>query len=79
MDYLCWVSIAEGCSRTFEMTLGYPVVSMAILFVIYGYEINSCVNNYLEYKGINKKFNIYRLVDKEDLLESDKSPEAEND
>lgn len=69
VDYLCWVTLAELCSQTFGITLGTPVVSMAMLFVIYGIEINSCVNNYLEYKGINKKWNFFKLTKREDLLE----------
>lgn len=69
VDYLCWVTLAELCTRTFGITLGAPVVSMAMLFVIYGIELNSCVNNYLEYKGINKKWNFFRLTNKENLLE----------
>ncbi len=69
VDYLCWVTLAEVCSRTFEMTLGAPIISMGMLFIIYGIEINSCVNNYLEYKGIKKKLNFFQLVKKEDLLE----------
>ena len=69
VDYLCWVTLAEMCTRTFGITLGAPVVSMAMLFVIYGIELNSCVNNYLEYKGINKKWNFFRLTNRENLLE----------
>ena len=81
VDYLCWVTLAEVCSRTFGITLGAPVVSMAMLFVIYGIELNSCVNNYLEYEGIKKKWNFFRLVGKENLLEDGKietQPETEN-
>lgn len=69
VDYLCWVTLAEVCSMTFETTIGVPVISMGMLFIIYGIEINSCVNNYLEYKGIKKKFNFYKLVGKEELLD----------
>ena len=69
VDYLCWVTLAEMCSRTFGITLGVPVVSIGMLFVIYGIELNSCVNNYLEYKGVKKKWNFFRLVGKENLLE----------
>lgn len=69
VDYLCWVTLAEVCSRTFGITIGVPVVSMAMLFIIYGIEINSCVNNYLEYKGVKKKLNFFKLVGKEELLE----------
>ncbi len=38
VDYLCWVTLAEVCSRTFGITLGTPLVSMAMLFIIYGIE-----------------------------------------
>lgn len=69
VDYLCWVTLAEVCSMTFGITIGVPVISMGMLFIIYGIEINSCVNNYLEYKGIKKKFNFYKLVGKEELLD----------
>lgn len=77
VDYLCWVTLAEVCSRTFGVSIGVPVVSMAMLFIIYGIELNSCVNNYLEYKGIKKKWNFFRLVGKEDLLQGPE-PEKEN-
>ena len=78
VDYLCWVTLAEVCSRTFGITIGAPVVSMAMLFIIYGIELNSCVNNYLEYKGIKKKWNFFKLVGKENLLE-DSNTESETD
>lgn len=78
VDYLCWVTLAEVCSRTFGITIGAPVVSMVMLFIIYGIELNSCVNNYLEYKGIKKKWNFFKLVGKENLLE-DSSTESETD
>lgn len=78
VDYLCWVTLAEVCSRTFGITIGAPVVSMAMLFIIYGIELNSCVNNYLEYKGIKKKWNFFKLVGKENLFE-DSSTESETD
>lgn len=71
VDYLCWITLAEVCSRTFDITLGLPVVTLAIVFLIYGIELNSCVNNYLEYKGVKKKWNFFKLVGKEDLLEDD--------
>lgn len=83
VDYLCWVTLAEVCTRTFGESIGSPIVSMAMLFVIYGIELNSCVNNYLEYKGIKKKWNFFRLVGKEELLEepegkSEKTADTEN-
>lgn len=73
VDYLCWVTLAEMCSRTFGVSMDSPIVGMAMLFIIYGIELNSCVNNYLEYKGIKKKWNFFKLVNREELLE-DKEP-----
>ncbi len=80
IDYLCWVTVAEVMSRTFGVNLGAPVVSMAILFLIYGIEINSCVNNYLEYKGIRmKKFDFFRLIGRRTELAIEDESEQETD
>lgn len=68
IDYLCWVTVAEVCSRTFGITIGSPVVGMATLFVVYGIELNSCVNNYLQYKGINKRWNFFKLVERKGIV-----------
>ncbi|MDE6702768.1 MAG: phage holin family protein [Muribaculaceae bacterium] len=73
IDYLCWVTLAEVCSMTFDVTFGVPVVTIAILLIIYGIELNSCVNNYLEYKGVKKRLNFFKLVGREDLLENGSS------
>ena len=73
IDYLCWVTLAEVCSMTFDVTFGVPVVTIAILIIIYGIELNSCVNNYLEYKGVKKRLNFFKLVGREDLLENEVS------
>lgn len=67
VDYLCWVTLAEVCSRTFGITLGAPIVSMGVLLIIYGIEISSCFNNYFEYKGIQKKFNFWKLINRPDI------------
>lgn len=79
VDYLCWVTLAEVCSRTFGLAIGAPIVSIAMLFAIYGIELNSCVNNYLEYKGIKKKWNFFKLVGKENLLEEKESSTLKTD
>lgn len=82
-DYFLWVTLAGLCGRSVGVVLGIPIVSMALLLIIYGIEISSCLNNYFEYKGIKKRFNIWKLIGKpeidnalEDLPESE---EAEPD
>jgi hypothetical protein len=79
LDYLCWVTVAELMSRTFAVSLGVPVVSISMLFVIYGIEVSSCVNNYFEYKGIRKRFNFWKLLNRkeiDDAIEEEKGGEA---
>ena len=70
MDYLCWVTVAEVCSRTFGVSIGAPIVSMGALLIIYGIEINSCFNNYFEYKGIQKKLNFLKLIGRSDISDA---------
>jgi len=62
LDYLCWVTVAEVCSRPFGATLGYPVVSVGVLIMVYGIELNSLANNWLTYKGVKKRFDIWKLI-----------------
>ena len=47
------------------------------IIIIYGIKLSSSVNNYLEYKGIKKKFNFFKLIGKEHLLEDKVEEEAE--
>lgn len=62
LDYLCWVTVAEVCSRTFGVTLGYPMVSVGVLMMVYGIELNSLANNWLTYKRIKGRFDIRKLI-----------------
>ncbi len=79
IDYLCWVTVAELISRTFGISLGVPVVSMSMLFIIYGIEISSCVNNYFEYKGVRKRFNFWKLIHRPELEEALEDTAEEGD
>lgn len=84
-DYFCWVTLAGLCGRSVGVVLGIPIVSMALLLIIYGIEISSCLNNYFEYKGIKKRFNFFKLIGRkeiDDALEdipekADRKPTAE--
>lgn len=66
-DYFCWVTVAGLCGRSIGVVLGVPVVSMGLLVIIYGIELSSCVNNYFEYKGINKRFNFWKLIHRPEI------------
>ncbi len=70
VDYLSWVTLAELASRTFGLALGVPVVSIGTLFLIYGIEFNSCMNNYFEYKGISGRFDVWKLIGRKDIRDA---------
>lgn len=64
VDYICWVTLAGMIGRTFGATFHIPIMSAIVLVVVYGIELSSVINNYFEYKGINKTFNIWKLFSK---------------
>lgn len=63
-DYFCWVTVAGLCGRTIGVVLGVPVTSIGMFLIVYGIEISSCFNNYFEYKGIQKKFDFWKLINR---------------
>ena len=69
VDYICWITLAGVVGNAFGTVFGIPILSAIILFVIYGIELTSCFNNYFEFKGINKKINIWKLFGKKELSE----------
>lgn len=62
VDYLGWVTVAEMLSRTFGVTLGEPLVSKGVLFVVYLIELSSCLNNYFEYKRLPWRIEPYKWI-----------------
>ena len=67
VDYICWITLAGVVGNAFGTILGIPILSALILLVVYGIELTSCFNNYFEFKGINKKINIWKLFGKREL------------
>lgn len=68
IDYLCYDTWAGLFGSVFTPDLlgsaditSHRVASMFML-VIYVIELSSIINNYFEYKGINKKFNIAGFI-----------------
>lgn len=83
VDYFCWLSIAWCLGHTFGSSFNVPILAVVVLAVIYGVEIASIIDNYFEYKGINKQVNIGKLFNKifrkynlEDIME-DKNKKTE--
>ena len=80
IDYPGIVTLAEMLSRTFGVSLGVPIVSMGMLFIIYGIELSSILNNYFEYKGLPWKFNLLKFLRKKsELAESIEESQAEQE
>lgn len=86
VDYICWLSISWFFGLTFGKDFGVPAISYVVLAIIYFIEMQSILDNYLEYKGLNKKISLWKLfkslfkkaeADIEDAIE-DKKDEAEN-
>ena len=69
VDYICWITLAGVVGNAFGTVLGIPILSALILLVIYGIELTSCFNNYFEFKGVNKRINIWKLFGKKELEE----------
>lgn len=67
VDYICWITLAGVVGNAFGTILGIPVLSALILLVIYGIELTSCFNNYFEFKGINKRINLWKLLGRKDV------------
>lgn len=73
VDYFCWVTIAGLLGFVYGTPLHMPNLELFALAGVYGLELNSIVNNYLELKGINLRLNFMkwfkRKTGTEDLIE----------
>lgn len=83
VDFICWIAITWCLGHTFTDALGVPIVTIVVLAIIYLIELSSVVDNYFEYKGIDKKVSLSKLFKKvlgkaniEDVLE-DTTPKTE--
>lgn len=85
VDYICWVTLAGLFGDTFGTVFHIPILAAVMLIFVYGIELSSIVNNYLEYKGIHKHIDVTRLLLKlfkrEDMAEVivDEKPTHSND
>lgn len=62
VDYICWIAIAWVIGATFSSPFNIPLLPLIVMAFIYGIELQSIVDNYLEYKGIKKRLNIFKLI-----------------
>lgn len=64
VDYLCWVSIAMVMGGTFGNIFGVPVLAAIIMVIVCAVELSSIFDNYFEYRGLKKKFNVWKFFSK---------------
>lgn len=76
VDYICWISIAWVLGGSFGKIFGIPLLPAIVMLVVCAIEMSSIINNYLEYKGLAKRVNVFRALAKmfhkpelEDVLE----------
>lgn len=64
VDYLCWVSIAMVMGGTFGNIFGVPLLAAIIMVIVCAVELSSIFDNYFEYRGLKKKFNVWKFFSK---------------
>lgn len=62
VDYICWISIAWALGSSFGKAFEIPLLVAIVMLIICSIEISSIFDNYFEYKGLNKKFNIWKFI-----------------
>lgn len=64
VDYICWISIAWALGNSFGKIFNVPLLVAIIMLIVCSIEISSIFDNYFEYKGISKKFNVWKFFSK---------------
>lgn len=64
VDYICWISIAWVLGNSFGKIFDIPLLVAIIMLIVCSIEISSIFDNYFEYKGLNKKFNVWKFFSK---------------
>ena len=64
VDYICWVSIAWVLGASFGRIFGVPLLAAIIMVIVCTIELSSIFDNYFEYKGLKKRFNLWKFFSK---------------
>ena len=64
VDYICWISIAWVLGNSFGRVFDIPLLAAIVMLVVCSIEISSIFDNYFEYKGLNKRFNVWKFFSK---------------
>jgi hypothetical protein len=64
VDYICWISIAWALGSSFGKIFHIPLLAAIVMLVVCIIEVSSIFDNYFEYKGISKRFNVWKFFAK---------------
>ena len=62
VDYICWIAIAWVMGATFSSPFNIPLLPLIVMAVVYGIELQSIIDNYFEYKGVKRRFNLLKFL-----------------
>lgn len=62
VDYICWIAIAWVLGVSFSSPFNIPLLPLIVIAFVYGIELQSIIDNYLEYKGVKKRFSLLKLI-----------------
>lgn len=86
VDYICWISIAWVLGSSFGKLFDIPLLVAIIMLIICSIEVSSIFDNYFEYKGLNKRFNVWKFFSRlfrlsaiEESIEDKKDEKDEKD
>ena len=64
VDYICWISIAWVLGNSFGKVFEIPLLVAIVMLIVCSIEISSIFDNYFEYKGLGKRFNVWKFFSK---------------
>lgn len=64
VDYICWISIAWVLGNSFGRVFDIPLLAAIVMLVVCSIEVSSIFDNYFEYRGLNKRFNVWKFFSK---------------
>lgn len=64
VDYLCWISIAWVLGGSFGKIFGVPTLAAIVMLIVCTIELSSIFDNYFEYRGVKKRFNLWKFFAK---------------
>lgn len=64
VDYICWISIAWVLGNSFGRVFDIPLLAAIVMLVVCSIEVSSIFDNYFEYRGLSKRFNVWKFFAK---------------